>query len=128
MEFVAQQRQPGDAVLHTSDGSYFPALRYVDFAAHGLLAGDPDPRKPIPVYEAVGGEVWSLEEARTKGTRLWLVVALEHSADWQVEQANYFDQRFQLLQRYDFDEINVLLYDLENVIVDAGLLRPSEIK
>ena len=119
MEFIAEQRQPGDAVLHTSDGSYFPALRYVDFEAHGLLAGDPDPRKPIPVYEAVGGEVWALEQAGRMGTRLWLIVALEHSTEWQVEQAQYFDQRYQLLQRYDFDEINVLLYNLENVVVDA---------
>ncbi len=128
MEFVAEQQEPGDAVLHTSDGSYFPALRYLDIEAHGLLIGDPDPRKPIPVYEAVGGEIWSLEETGTKGTQLWLVVALEHSTEWQIEQASYFEQRYQLLQRYDFGEINVLLYDLENVVVDAGLLRPSEIK
>jgi uncharacterized membrane protein len=113
VEFVAEQRQPGDAVLHTSDGSYFPALRYVNFETHGLLEGDPDPRKPLPVYQAVGGQLWSLEEAATKGQRLWLIVALEHSNEWQIEQSHYFEQRYHLLQRYDFGEINVLLYDLE---------------
>jgi hypothetical protein len=41
------------------------------------------------------------------------VVALEHSNEWQQEQALFFDQRFRLLERHDFDDINVLLYDLE---------------
>jgi hypothetical protein len=114
--FINDEVQQEDAVLHTSDGSYFPALRYMNFEPQGLLAGDPDPRKPAVVYEAVGGELWTLEEASNKGRRLWLVVALEHSGDWQVEQVQYFELRYPLLERHDFGDINVLLYDLETAV------------
>ncbi|MCI0578903.1 MAG: glycosyltransferase family 39 protein [Chloroflexi bacterium] len=116
VEFVAAQRQPGDAVLHTSDGSYLPALRYLDLHDHAVLAGDPDPRKPVAVYEALGGEVWSREAAGRSGQRLWLIVALEHSNEWQEEQAGEFDRRYSRLAEYSFEsgegEIFVFLYDL----------------
>jgi uncharacterized membrane protein len=112
MDYVESIRQDGDVVLHTSDGSYLPALRYVDFGNHVVLAGDPDPRKPLPVYKALGGELWTRERALDNGNRLWLIVALEHSLEWQQEQASYFAEHYRLLDQQDFGGIVVYLYDL----------------
>ncbi|HSM56436.1 MAG TPA: glycosyltransferase family 39 protein [Candidatus Sulfomarinibacteraceae bacterium] len=112
IHYVQDQRRPGDAVLHTSDGSYLPALRYVDFAQHGLLEGDPDPRKPRAVYEAFGGEVWGREQATQRGDRLWLIVAREHSVSWQEQQVDYFDGRYDTVEKWLFSGIEVRLYEL----------------
>jgi len=111
IEFVAQQHHQDDTILHTSDGSYLPSLSYVNLPNHILLAGDPDMRKPIPVYQAFGGEVWEREEIVTMANRLWLVVALEHSIEWQQEQVDYFHEQYSLLEIYDFDGIHVYLYN-----------------
>jgi mannosyltransferase len=108
--YVASQRQPGDAVLHTSDGSYLPALTYVDWPHHALLAGDPDPRKAEPVYEAFGGQLWQREEIMAE--RLWLIVALEHSEDWQRAQVAYFETRFHWVERHNIGGIEIYLYVL----------------
>jgi 4-amino-4-deoxy-L-arabinose transferase-like glycosyltransferase len=112
IELIAQERAEGDVVLHTSDGSYLPALRYADLPAHAVLAGDPDPRKPRAVYEALGGKVWSLEGAERAGKRLWLVVALEHSVEWQTAQAERVAEEHKLLDKHDVGGIEILLYDL----------------
>jgi mannosyltransferase len=114
IHYVAAHRQAGDVVLHTSDGSYLPALRYADFPNHALLAGDPDPRKPEAVYLALGGRLWSRSEAATAGARLWLIVALEHSIEWQTEQATYFADTYPILEQHDFAGIQLRLYDLSS--------------
>jgi hypothetical protein len=111
MNLVARERIEGDVVLHTSDGSYLPALRYASFAGHALLAGDPDPRKPRAVYEQLG-QVWSLEQAEQAGERLWLVVALDHSVDWQIAQVERITEHHTLLERNNVDGVEILLYDL----------------
>lgn len=113
IEFVAAHRAPGDAVLHTSDGSYLPALRYVNWPNHAVLAGDPDPRKPAAVYNALGGEVWTVTQTAEHGRRLWLIVALEHSVVWQQEQAAYFADHYTELESHAFGGIRVLLYQLQ---------------
>lgn len=112
MHYVESNRQDGDVVLHTSDGSYLPALRYVDFCNHAVLAGDPDPRKPMPVYEVLGGELRTREQALGSGNRFWLIVALEHSLEWQQDQVSYFAEHYRLLDQQDFGGIVVYLYDL----------------
>lgn len=118
MTWVAQQRQPGDAVLHTSDGSYWPALRYVDWPDHVVLAGDPDPRRSVAMHRLVRGDVWSREEVIARGNRLWLIVALEHSVEWQLEQADFFARQFTLLQRHEIGGIQIYLYDVTAVITE----------
>jgi uncharacterized membrane protein len=110
MGLIAEEYVEGDAVLHTSDGPYLPALRYADFPDHAVLDGDPDPRKPRTVYEQLGGEVWSLAQAEQADRRLWLVVALEHSVDWQTAQAECIAGQHTLLRRYNVEGIEVLLY------------------
>lgn len=115
MNWVAQQRQMGDVVLHTSDGSYWPALRYVDWPDHVVLAGDPDPRRSVAMHRLVGGDVWSREQTVLHNGRLWLIVALEHSVEWQLEQADFFARQFLLLQRHEIGGIGVYLYDVTAV-------------
>jgi uncharacterized membrane protein len=113
MDYATAHRQVGDAVLHTSDGSYLPGLRYADFERHGLLAGDPDPRKPLEVYYVVGGQIWTHTEAEAAGDRLWLIVALEHSIEWQEDQVAYFAEKYQRLENHDFEGIALYLYQIQ---------------
>ena len=110
--FVAAHRAEGDAVLHTSDGSFLPALRYVSWPDHAVLAGDPDPRRPVAVYELLGGAVWTPAQAAEQSERLWLIVALEHSVEWQQEQATYFANHYTELESHTFGGIRVFLYRL----------------
>jgi len=110
--FVEDSYKSGDAVLHTSDGSYLPALRYTSIKNHAVLAGDPDPRKPAAVYELLGGEVWNKDEVTSKGGRLWLIVALEHSVEWQRGQAAFFKEHYTLLESNEIGGIQIFLYDL----------------
>ena len=112
IQFVAQNQLPHDAILHTSDGSYLGGLSYVDLPHHAILAGDPDTRKPITVYEEMGGVVWTVEQATQSGQRLWLIVAIEHSEEWQREQVAYFEDNFTQIEAHDFGGIAVILYDL----------------
>jgi uncharacterized membrane protein len=112
VQFVESQRQPNEAVVHTSDGSYLPALRYIDRSdhVHILLAGDPDPRKPRWVYEAVGGTLNTTEQLQAAERQLWLIVALEHSIEWQQEQVALLTQAYTLQAEYDFAGIQVYRY------------------
>lgn len=111
MTAVLEAYEPGDTIIHTSDGSYLPGLRYADVPNHILLAGDPDPRKPIEVYEAVGGEVWTKERVLEVDGRLWIIVALEHSVEWQQTQAAFFAERLQLIQQQEVGGILIYLYE-----------------
>lgn len=120
MALVAAQRQAGDVILHTSDGSYLPALRYQPAAPQAVLAGDPDPRKPEAVYAALGGAVWPAETAAAAGQRLWLIVALEHSVDWQQQQARAWDGAYRRIQRQEVGGILITLYDLQPAEPAAG--------
>ncbi len=131
MLFISQHQKPTDIILHTSDGSYFPALRYSSFfnhakakplALHALLAHDPDPRKPKTVYESVGGTVWELDDVHGKGKRLWLVIALEHSIEWQLAQNDSFNEHYPLLDEYEFGGIIIKVYDLSHPILPRPFL------
>ena len=110
--FVAENAQLGEAVLHTSDGSYLPALRYAPRLTQAVLVGDPDPRKPETVYAALGGQVWSLAdlESVTNG-RFWVVVALEHSIEWQQAQYGTIAATHTLLDEQEIGGIRIFLFE-----------------
>lgn len=59
--------------------------------------------------------MWSREEVIARGNRLWLIVALEHSVEWQLEQADFFARQFTLLQRHEIGGIQIYLYDVTAV-------------
>ena len=107
--YIAERAVADDIVLHTSDGSYLPALRYAPQLHHGVLAGDPDPRKPVAVYEALGGEVWTNADIQPNG-RLWLVVALEHSETWQLAQAEAISATYPTLTEETIGGIRIYLF------------------
>jgi mannosyltransferase len=110
--FINGRQQSGDAILHTSNGSYLPFLLYQPPAAHFLLAGDPAPHHPPNLHEVVGGRTIQPAELAAY-QRLWLVVALEHSIEWQAEQADYFAAQYQELEQYEVSGIQLILYDLQ---------------
>lgn len=110
--YVNKAFRPGDAVLHTSDGSYITFLAYPHPTAHFLLRGDPSPRKEESVYPAWGGAVVNGGELAGQYRRLWLVVALDHSVEFQQEAKVSFDETYPLLERTEVGGIGIFLYDL----------------
>lgn len=110
--FVAENFQPDDVVLHTSDGSYLPALRYAPQLTQGVLAGDPDPRKPEAVYTALGGQIWNLADVEMQANgRFWVVVALEHSIEWQQEQYEAIVAHHTLVDEREIGGIQIFLFE-----------------
>lgn len=113
--FVTENAQPGDLILHTSDGSYLPALRYAPQLAQGVLVGDPDPRKPETVYAALGGQVWELADVeRAANGRFWVIVALEHSIEWQQVQYAAIAATHTLLDEQEIGGIRIFLLEQTN--------------
>ncbi len=112
-DFVAGQVQPNDLILHTSDGSYLPSLCYGILHQQFLLAGDPDQRKPTSVYETLGGQFLTLENlSQNENNRLWLIVALEHSIEWQEAQVSAISTNYKELETNDIGGIRISLFDL----------------
>jgi uncharacterized membrane protein len=110
--YLNRHFEAGDVSIHTSDGSYIVFLQYEQPQESYLLLGDPDPRKPVPVYHLFGGQTGELEEIVAGHRRAWLVVALEHSVDYQLQIKSEMDRRFPLLRSVDVRGIEVYLYDL----------------
>jgi uncharacterized membrane protein len=109
---VQERLDAGDAILHTSDGSYLPFLVYVDHPDHFLLQGDPDPRKSEAVYRIWGGQLASKGELNDRFERLWVVMALDHSVEFQREALAWFKSRYALLERHNVGGIGIYLLDL----------------
>jgi hypothetical protein len=109
--FVNQNALPQDTIVHTSDGSYLPALRYGASGRHHLLTGDPDPRLSLPAYTRFGTSFQSIAQIEQTGGHLWLIVALEHSYAWQEAQVRHFMQ-YPLLNQYNFEGIQVYHFNL----------------
>jgi mannosyltransferase len=106
---IAERAEPEDIELHTSDGSYLPFLYYEQPVPVYLLTGDPDARKPEPVYALMGGQTLGREEVLAQDRRIWLVVALEHSIDYQLETLDWFQGQRPLLQEANVGGIRVYL-------------------
>jgi hypothetical protein len=104
-------------VIHTSVGSFLPFLFYDPPDEHYLLGGEPNPRKPAETYELFGGRITTLETADTY-QRVWLVVALDHSVDYQRAQIRWFDENFLLVEDRRVGAIVVRLYDSTENILD----------
>ncbi|MGC9335206.1 MAG: glycosyltransferase family 39 protein [Anaerolineae bacterium] len=109
---IQERFEPGDAVLHTSDGSYLPFLVCLDHPDGFLLQGDPDPRKSEAVYRMWGGHLVDKGDLHGRFDRLWLVVALDHSVEFQRDALAWFESRYPLLARHDVEGIGVHLLHL----------------
>ena len=115
-QYVQAHTQPGDVVLHTSTGSFLPFLAYEHNVEHIRLPDDPElvaqnaPSQPIMI--AVGGTPRSIDEAVQGYKRIWLVVGLDHSVEYQVAQKAQFDARYDLLNETKIGGIHVFSYTL----------------
>jgi uncharacterized membrane protein len=108
--FLASRQAAGEAVVHTSNGSYIPFLFYQALPDHYLLTGDPAPHHPPRLHLVAGGA--EIDAPGLGGyERLWLVVALEHSIDWQRAQAEAVAGRYRELERHSIGGIEIVYYE-----------------
>jgi uncharacterized membrane protein len=112
MAFVVENWHPDDIVVHTSDFSYMPALRYAQLPRHVLLQGAPGAPKPEVAHQVVGGDQWRIEEVEQASGRIWLIVALVDNLEWQQEQADYFVANYTQLQRQNVGGVEVFLFQI----------------
>lgn len=114
--YVREQAQPGDVVLHTSDGSFLPFLSYEHNVEHILLPEDPvAARENAPsqsIVSAVGGLPQPINKAVQGHERVWLVVGLDHAIAYQLEQKQHFDVRYRLLEETEIGDIYIFTYAL----------------
>ena len=110
--YVSDNFQVGDVVLHTTTSSFMPFLFYDPPPDHYLLKGDPAPYHPPEVFRLGGGKDVTADEIAGY-RRLWLVVALDHSLDYQTEVVADFDTRYPLLSEEDIGGIIIRVYELK---------------
>ena len=97
-------------VLHTSFGSFLPFLFYDLPTEHYLLWGEPNPRKSAETCELFGGKIATLETTDAY-PRVWLVVALDHNVEYQLDQVAWFDAHFSLIEDSNAGDIIIRLYN-----------------
>lgn len=106
--------QPGQPVLHSSDGSLFPFLLYAPDLPNRLLDGDPEyasrTARARSTHEALGVQPVSRDTALKGAQRFFLVVALDHSVEYQVGLAKEFDARYERLSEDSVGGILVRVY------------------
>jgi mannosyltransferase len=115
--YVQERAQPGDVVLHTSDGSFLPFLSYEPNVEHILLPEDPvAARENAPsqsIVSAVGGLPQPMNKAIQGHERAWLVIGLDHAVSHQLKQKQRFDARYRLLEETEMGGIHILAYALD---------------
>ena len=104
----------GEPVLHSSDGSLLPFLLYAPDLPNHLLTGDPEylarTARARSTYEALGIQATRAEDAIGDARRFFLVVALDHSIEYQKALVQAFDRTYQRLEEEDVAGIAVLVY------------------
>ncbi|MBI2886149.1 MAG: glycosyltransferase family 39 protein [Chloroflexi bacterium] len=113
-QVLLRQWQPGEPVLHTSDGSLLPFLLYAPELPNRLLLGDPEyfqrTARARSTYEALAVSPLTPEEALAGAQRFFLVVALDHSVEYQRAVAEAFDRAYRRLGEEDVRGIIVRTY------------------
>jgi 4-amino-4-deoxy-L-arabinose transferase-like glycosyltransferase len=105
-----------EPILHTSDAAFLLFMRYAPQYEHYLIAGDPTPHMPIETYRLFGGEI--VDRNEVTASQLCLVVALEHSIEFQREVQDWFDQHFVLVDARNFDGVILRLYESDGPQAD----------
>jgi uncharacterized membrane protein len=89
--YVADRVVPGDLVLHTSDGSLLPFAFYEPQLDQAPIAGDPehqtDGARALSL-DILGFEPLEPDQALSRPGRVWLVVALDHSVEYQKQMSD----------------------------------------
>jgi hypothetical protein len=84
--YVASVARPGDAVLHTSDGSLLPFAFYQPQLEQFQVSGDPEQAEGSVRAQSLrllGYAPVELESVLSAYPRVWLVIALDHSLEFQ---------------------------------------------
>jgi uncharacterized membrane protein len=110
MTYLIAEYEANDIIVHTSDFSYVPALRYTQLPKHVLLDHNPGFLKPKAAHEALGGDRWTIEYIEQMGGRVWLVVALVDNLEWQREQVSYFAANYVELDYRNVGGIELFLF------------------
>lgn len=110
-DYIAQRIGPDEALIHTGNGSYIPFLFYRSAEDHFLLDGDPAPHHPPRVHETVGGQTVTEGELGA-WSGIWLVVAFDHSIEYQRETLAHYDAEYPLLDEAVIDGIVLRHYDM----------------
>ena len=87
---VREQALPGDVVLHTSDSSFLTFIFYEPQLQHFLIKGDPGHGPGSARAQAIdllGFGTVTYERVLAENKRVWLVVALDHSVEFQQQAA-----------------------------------------
>ncbi len=108
-DFLQDTADPGEPIVHTSDGGFLIFMHYAADCRNYLLTGDPEPAVPVETYRLFGGEIIAKEELSAR--RFWLVVALDNSIEFQKDLVYWFDGQHKLVETYDFGGINLRYYD-----------------
>jgi 4-amino-4-deoxy-L-arabinose transferase-like glycosyltransferase len=115
--YVHEHTQPGDIVLHTSDGSFLPFLVYEHDVQHTLLPVDPElARQNAPsqsIVAAVGETSQPIDQTVQGYRRAWLVVGLDQAVDHQRKQKKEFDLQYRLLEETRIGGIYIFTYALD---------------
>ena len=110
---VAQWRE-GVPVVHTSDGSYLPFLLYAPHIDNQLLAGDPEAiahtARARSTYDTLGVHAMPLADAVRGASEFTVVIALDHSVEWQLEQAAALDSAYTRIDEQNVGGILVRRY------------------
>ncbi len=113
---VADQIEPGDVVIHTSDTSALAFMIYQPHIASFFLSGDPDYAAQSNRGRAqriAGLEPIDSEEAAADQQRIWLIVTLDHAVDYQQERLAEFDNRYTRLDQQNVGGVDIYLFEGE---------------
>lgn len=108
-EFVWQNKEGDDLVIHLTQWTGLPFMAYSPPAENYLLLGNPHTLKPLDVWEIFGGRTNALESIGAD-RRLWVVVVPNQIGGFQQEQLRLIAATRPLLLEESIREITVHLY------------------
>ena len=110
--YVSEHAAAGDVVLHTGDSSFLTFVYYAPALDQVLAAGDPEHHAGSARAQSLALLGYAAEDAdvvASEHDRVWLVVAPDHSAEFQMQLAADLDQRYGGQLMTEFGGIQVLL-------------------
>lgn len=94
--YVAARWVEGDAIVHTADSSLLPFLVYLPSRPQSVLDGNPavtpESVRGWALYSILPFPPTPLAEAGAGARRVWLVVAPDYNAAWQLQAAADYAQ------------------------------------
>lgn len=107
-QFLQRAATSDEPILHANDTSLLTFLHYDPSREHWLLEADPILNLPPTIYRSFGAKIIAKERLST--SRFWLVLALDSSAEYQSDLAEWFDTHHRLIQTHRFDGIYARYY------------------